>query len=186
MDKLIINATISNCRSVNIALIRAGFSVNAFAMRKGLLIAEISKYQGTVVIKCNIDAIAQSLYEIATALDIDNIAAVIGSIAFAITDDDCRTVTDIVTLEHVYNETEPERVLQDKAVRATILAQYHAIVQAEHLAEDIAYNIHFADCKKQVYHVDYVQYDASTLCNKLDRLGIKSYPIEHMNKLVIA
>ena len=182
MTKLIINVTVSNCRNAIITFIRAGFAVDAFAMRNGLLIAEISEYQGMAVSKCNMDAIAQVIYEIVTMLD-NNI---IGSITFAITADGCSNVTNMVTLDDIYNSTEPDRVLQDKSVRATLLAQYHAIVQAEHLAEDIAYNIHFADCKKQVYHVDYMRYDATTLCNKLAQLGIKSYPIEHMNQLVVA
>ena len=177
MDKLIINATVSNCRSVNIALIRAGFSVNAFAMRNGLLVAECSKYQGIAVSSSNIDAIAQSIYEVATMLG-NNI---IGSITFAITADD-----DVVTLDDIYNSTAPDMVLQDKSIRATLLAQYYAIVQAEQLAEDIAANIHFNGCEKKVHHVDYARYDPSTLCNKLAQLGIKSYPIEHMNNLVIA
>ena len=186
MTKLIINATVSTCRNAIITFIRAGFSVNAFATRNGLLIAEISKYNGMAVNGSNIDAIAQSLYEIATASGIDNITAAIGSLVFAITDDGCSTVTDIVTLDDVYNETAPDMVLQDKSVRATLLAQYCAIVQAETLAEDIALDVHFRDCKKQVYHVDYSQYDASTLCSKLAQLGIKPYVIEHKNQLVIA
>ena len=175
MTKLIINATVSNCRNAGITFIRAGFYVNAFATRNGLLIAECSKYQGMAVSKCNSDALAQALYEIVTASGIGNITAAVGSLAFAITADGCNTVTDaVVTLDDVYNETEPDRVLQDKAVRATMLAQYCAIVQAEYLAEDIASNIHFADCKTKVYHVDYTRYDASTLCKKLEQLGIKS------------
>ena len=69
MTKLIINATVGNCRNANITFIRAGFSVNAFAMRKGLLIAEIREYQGMAVSKCNMDAIAQVIHEIVTMLD---------------------------------------------------------------------------------------------------------------------
>ena len=185
MTKLIINATANSCRNGMLTFIRAGFSVNAFAMRNGLLIAEISKHHGTAVSSNNIDAIAQSLYEIATASGIDNITAAIGSIAFAITADDCSNVTNMVTLDDIYNSTAPEMVLHDKSIRATMLAQYCAIVQAEMLAEDIALDVHFRDCKKQIYHVDYSQYDAGTLCKKLAQLGIKSYSIEHMNNLVI-
>ena len=189
MTKLIINATGSTCRNAIITFIRAGFSVNAFATRNGLLIAEVHKYQGMAVSKCNIDAIVQALYEIVAIAD-NNItaAAAVGRLAFAIDADGCHAVTaSVVTLDDIYNETEPERVLQDKAVRATMLAQYHAIVQAEDLAETIALDVHFRGCKKQqVHHVDYARYDASTLCNKLAQLGIKSYPIEHMSQLVIA
>ena len=183
MTKLIINATGSNCRNANITFIRAGFTVDAFAMRKGLLIAECSKYHDKQVSSSDMVAIEQTLYEIATTLGTN----VIGSISFAIDADGCHAVTaSVVTLDDIYNETEPERVLQDKAVRATMLAQYHAIVQAEDLAETIALDVHFRGCKKQqVHHVDYARYDASTLCNKLAQLGIKSYPIEHMSQLVI-
>ena len=180
MDKLIINATVNNCRNANIMLIRAGFAVDAFAVRNGLLIAEISKYQGIAVSKCNVDTIAQALYEIATMLG-NNII----SITFAIIGSNCNA-DDIVTLDDVYNETAPDRVLQDKSVRATMLAQYCAIVQAEDLAETIALDVHFRDCKKQVYNIDFGKYDATTLCNKLAQVGIKSYPIEHMSQLVIA
>ena len=56
MTKLIINATVKDLRNAIITFIRAGFDINAFAMRKGLLIAEISKYQGMAVGKCNIEA----------------------------------------------------------------------------------------------------------------------------------
>ena len=177
MDKLIINATFSTCRNAIITFIRAGFAVDAFAIRNGLLIAEISKYQGVAVSKCNIDTIAQSIYEIVTAAGIDNITAEVGSITFAIDADDCSNVTNIVTLDYVYEVTDSEMVKQDRAIRATLLAQYYAIVQAEALAADIAANIHFKGYIQSKYHVDYVQYDASTLCNKLAQLGIKSYPI---------
>ena len=179
MTKLIINATVKDLRNAMLTFIRAGFAVDAFAMRKGLLIAEISEYQGMAVSKCNMDAIAQVIYEIVTMLD-NNI---IGSITFAITADAGRY--NIVTLDDVYNETAPDMVIQDKAVRATMLAQYYAIVQAEDLAETIAANIHFAGCDKKVYQVDYVQYDATTLCNKLDKLGIMSSIVYNMNQLVI-
>ena len=185
MTKLIINTTGSTCRNAIITFIRAGFSVNAFAMRNGLLIAEVHKYQGMAVSKCNIDAIVQALYEIVAIAD-NNITAAVGRLAFAIDADGCHAVTaSVVTLDDVYDETEPDRVIQDKAVRATMLAQYCAIVQAEDLAQDIALDIHFKGCKKQVYHVDYARYDATTLYNRLAQLGIKSSIVYNMHQLVI-
>lgn len=186
MDKLIINTPAADYTSVICAFIRAGFSVNQFAIYNDLLIVEISSYQDIMVSKCNITTIIQSIYEIATALHCANITMQQGNAVFAITADDCNAVTDIVTLDYVYDATAPVIANRVKSVRADELAKCYAIVQAEQLAEDIAFNIHFKCCKKRIYQIDYTQYDAVTLCKTLAQFGITSYVVSNTRNLVIA
>ena len=157
MDKLIINTpTPADYQGVIRAFIRAGFSVNRFAINNTLLIVEISSYQGVRVSNCDYAIIAQSMYEIVTALGIDNITMQHDDVAFTI------------------------------ANRADELAKCYAIVQAEQLAEDIAFNVHFKGCRKRTYQIDYTQYDAITLHKTLAQFGVKSYIISNTRNLVIA
>ena len=159
MDKLIINTNATaDYSNVIRAFIRAGFSVNQFTINNDLLIVEISSYHGLRVSKCDYSIIAQSIYEIATVLGIDNI-----------------------TMQHddAVAEIIENRVKHDE------LAKCYAIVQAEELAADIAFNIHFTGCKKRIYQID-SQSDTVTLCKCLEQFGVKSYIVSNTRNLVIA
>ena len=186
MDKLIINTAAAEYQPVICAFLRAGFSVDEFAISNDLLIVEISSYQDAAVSTCNITTIIQSIYEITTALRIDNITMQQGQAVFAINDNGCYATTDSVsTIACVYDDACKVIVNSVEFIRAEQLAQCYAIVQAEQLAEHIAFNIHFTGCKKRLYHIDYAQYDAVTLRNTLFKFGIKSYTILHTRNLVI-
>ena len=172
MDKLIINTPIqSDYSNVICTFIRAGFSINQFAINNTLLIVEISSFNGVRVSNCDYAIIAQSIYEIAATLGIDNITMQHDGGAYTIADDG---VTKVIANRIKYIR------------RAEELAKCYAIVQAEQLAEDIAANILFLDCKKRLYHIDYAQYDAATLCKTLAQFGITSYIIQNTHNLVIA
>lgn len=163
MDKLIINTPApSDYSNVICAFIRAGFAVNRFAISNNLLIVEISSFQGVRISNCDYSIIAQSIYELVTALSIDNITMQHDGGAFTIAD----------RFKYIR--------------RAEELAKCYAIVQAEQLAEDIAANILFGGCKKRLYHIDYSQYDTVTLRKCLAQYGIKSYIISNTRNLVIA
>ena len=167
MDKLIIN-TPANADYSNVicAFIRAGFTVNRFTINNALLIVEISN--------CDYAIIAQSIYEIVTALGIDNITMQHDDVTFTISDGYFVANTHIVTIDCV------------KSIRADELAKCYAIVRAEQLAYDIAFNIHFKGCKKRIYQIDYTQYDDVTLCKTLAQIGVKSYIVSDTRNLVIA
>ena len=184
MDKLIINTPAqADYGNVIRAFIRAGFSVNQFTINNKLLIVEISSYQGVRVSNCDYAIIAQSIYEILTALGIDNITMQHDDVAFTIADD-CYSVADtpVATIDCVYNAVANKVI----ANRADELAKCYAIVQAEQLAEDIAFNVHFKGCRKRTYQIDYTQYDAITLHKTLAQLGVKSYIVSNTRNLVIA
>ena len=176
MDKLIINTPAhADYSNVIRAFIRAGFSVNRFTINNALLIVEISSYQGVRVSNCDYAIITQSIYEIVTALGIDNITMQHDDVTFTISDD-CYFVanTHIITIDCV------------KSIRADELAKCYAIVRAEQLAYDIVFNIHFKGCKKRIYQIDYTQYDDVTLCKTLAQIGVKSYIVSDTRNLVIA
>ena len=188
MDKLIINtATTADYNSVICAFIRAGFSVDEFTIYKPLLIVEISSYQGVAISNCDFAIIAQSIYEIATAEGIDNITMQHDDITFTIAADCYLAITTpVLTIDCVYGAVSNVIANRVKSDRSDQLAHCYAIVQAEQLAEDIAFTIHFGGCKKRIYNIDFTQYDALTLCNMLAQLGIKSYIKSNTHTLVIA
>ena len=188
MDKLIINTpTTADYQGVIRAFIRAGFSVNRLAINNTLLIVEISSYQGVRVSNCDYAIITQSIYEIVTALGIDNVTVQHDDVTFTIADD-CTAVenTLVATIDCVYDAVATVIVNRAKSIRADELAKCYAIVQAEQLAEDIAFNIHFKGCKKRIYQIDYTQYDALTLHNCLAQLGVTSHIVYNTRNLVIA
>ena len=187
MDKLIINTAAADYTSVICAFIRDGFSVNQFTIKNDLLIVEIDSHRDVRVSNCVHEIIAQSIYEIATALRIDNITVQHDDVAFTISDG-CyfAAIESVVSLDCVYDGVAKARVNRIKSMRAEDLSKCYAIVQAEQLAEDIAFNIRFYGCKKRLYDIDYSQYDALTLCNRLAQLGIKSYIKSNTHALVIA
>ena len=171
MDKLIINTYApADYRDVICAFIRNGFEVNRFTISNSLLIVEIQEYHGVGVSNCDYAIIAQSIYEIATVLGIDNITIQ----RFG---DGCYTIanTPIATISRVYDAVAPFIANCDKSTRAAELAKCYAIVRAEQLAEYIAFKIHFYDCKKRVYQLNHAQYDVVTLCKCLEQLGLKSH-----------
>ena len=187
MDKLIINTAAADYNSVILAFIRAGFSVNHFVIHNGLLIIEISSYKSVAISNCDFAIIAQSIYEIETVVGIDNVKMQQGNVILTINDNGCHaTAEQAVNLDFVYETMGNVIANRVKSVRSEQLAHCYAIVQAEQLAEDIAFNIHFNDCKKRLYHIDFTQYDAATLRNTLAQLGIKSYTILQTRNLVIA
>ena len=188
MDKLIINTpTPADYSNVIRAFIRAGFSVNRFTINNTLLIVEISSYQGVRVSNCDYAIIAQSIYDIVTALGIDNITMQHDDLAFTIADDCFHVVnTPVISVDCVYDAVAKVIANRAKSIRADELAKCYAIVRADELAEDIAANIHFKGCKKRIYHIDYTQYDAVTLCKTLAQFGIKSYIVSNTRNLVIA
>ena len=188
MDKLIINTPAhADYSNVIRAFIRAGFSVNRFTINNALLIVEISSYQGVRVSNCDYAIITQSIYEIVTALGIDNITMQHDDVTFTISDD-CYFVanTPIITIDCVYDAVAEVIVNRVKSIRADELAISYAIVRAEQLAYDIAFNIHFKGCKKRIYQIDYTQYDDVTLCKTLAQIGVKSYIVSDTRNLVIA
>ena len=163
MNKLIINTPApADSGAVIRAFIRNGFAVNRFTINRGLLIVEITRYCDVKVSNCDYAMLLQSIYEIAsTALRID--------------DPYCMATTPVITIDRVYDAVAPVIANCDKSTRAEQLAKCYAIVRAEQLAEDIAFKIHFCDCKKRVYQLNHAQYDAVTLCNTLAQLGLKSH-----------
>ena len=188
MDKLIINTPAQADYSAVIrAFISAGFSVNQFTINNTLLVVEISSYHGVRVSNCDYAIIAQSIYEIATALGIDNITMQHDDNVIAI-EDGCYIAanTQVMTIDCVYEAVAKLAANRAKAIRADELAKCYAIVQAEQFAEDIAAKIHFGGCKKRIYSIDWNRYDAVTLRKTLAQFGVKSYTILNTRNLVIA
>lgn len=188
MDKLIINTPApSDYSNVICTFIRAGFSINQFAINNTLLIVEISSFNGVRVSNCDYAIIAQSIYDIATTLGIDNITMQHDGGAYTIADDGYYVAnTPVITIDCVYDGVTKVIANRFKYIRrAEELAKCYAIVQAVQLAEDIAANILFLDCKKRLYHIDYAQYDAAALCKTLAQFGITSYIIQNTHNLVI-
>ena len=140
-------------REIVCKFISEGFSVNQFAVNNDLLTVEIDGYRGLAVSDCVEELIEQSIYGIETDLGIE--------VAFTITDG-CYLVanTPVISLDCVYSADE--------------LAQCYSIVQAEQLAENIAFSIHFGGCEKRVYDIDPAQYDTETLRKTLAQFGISS------------
>ena len=188
MNKLIINTpTHADYASVIRAFIRSGFAVDGFTIYNGLLIVEISSHKTLEVSNCDFAIIAQSIYEIATAEGIDNITMQHDDITFTIAADCYLAITTpVLTIDCVYGAVAKVIANRVKSNRADELAKCYAIVQAEQLAEDIAFSIHFNDCKKRLYDIDFTQYDAATLCNMLAQFGVKSYIKSNTHTLVIA
>ena len=188
MDKLIINTpATADYASVIRAFIRSGFAVDGFTIYNKMLIIEISGYQSVAVSNCDFAIITQSIYEIATVVGIDNITMQHDDITFTIAAD-CyvATTTPVLTIDCVYDAVSNVIANRVKSNRADELAKCYAIVQAEQLAEDIAFTIYFNSCKKRFYDIDFTQYDAATLCKTLAQLGVKSHIKSNTHTLVIA
>ena len=215
MTKLIINTPAAAYASVIRAFIRSGFAVDEFTIYNQTLIIEISNYQDIAIGKCNIMTIAQSIYDIVTVLGIDDTVTMQhGNTSFTINACGCYAVTvlgidDTVTMQHcntsftinacgcyaatgtvvsldcVYDAVSNVIVNRIKSIRAEDLSKCYAIVRAEQLAEDIAANIWLCGCQKRIYCIDYTQYDALSLCNRLAQLGIKSYIKSNTRNLFI-
>ena len=188
MNKLIINtATTADYASVIRAFIRSGFSVDEFTIYNGLLIVEISSHKTLGVSNCDFAIITQSIYEIATEVGIDNVTMQQDDITFTIAAGCYLAITTpVLTIDCVYGAVSNVIANRIKSNRADELAKCYAIVQAEQLAEDIAFSIHFNGCKKRLYDIDFTQYDAATLCKCLAQFGVKSYIKSNTRNLVIA